>query len=463
MDTIDWTKITAHEQEAFERRVALVETWLDDSIDEAERRALLRTYQQDHGVCDRTLRNYIKRYKDQGPKGLWFYRNTRQSSQRIPHEGLQNKILELVEERPSRTVPKLRRILSTDEQWAPLIQSVSDRTVYRFLSEQGLTQKARMAKRMHQGRKSFHRFEASCALELVQGDARDGIWLPSSGNDSIMKKTYLFAWLDDYSRKILHAQYFWDEKLPRMEDTFKTMVLRWGIPQKVYLDNGSVYIAAQFSFVLTELNVKKIHHGPYQSWCKGKVESVMKTIKQDFQADAQQAGFQTLEELNSALWAWIDVEYNQRVHSSTGQRPEDRFLGGLPEDHRRIEDLQWFENLFLQRETRTVTKYGEIKLEGNQYKTNARHGTVVDVRFDPFDLTKIWRFEKGLAVETLGVRKLVNHHVKKSVEEQQEPQQKVSQDAARYFAKLRENQKQLYQNQSGNLQFSRLKTQEVKK
>ena len=84
-------------------------------------------------------------------------------------------------------------------------------------------------------------------MELVQGDGRDGIWLPDpERTGGGQRKTYLFAWVDDYSRKILFAKYFWDEKLPRMEETFKTMVLRWGIPLKVYLDNGSVYSAGQF-------------------------------------------------------------------------------------------------------------------------------------------------------------------------------------------------------------------------
>jgi hypothetical protein len=32
----------------------------------------------------------------------------------------------------------------------------------------------------------------------------------------------------------------------------------------------------------------------------------MKTIKRDFQAEAQRAGFKTLEELNSALWVISD-------------------------------------------------------------------------------------------------------------------------------------------------------------
>ena len=460
MDGIDWTEIKQKDLNDFERRVALVETLIDESIDEAERMEVRRAYRNEHGVSERTIRNYIRRYREQGRRGLLFYQRKEKPSPRIKDEQLSNKILALIEERPSRTVPGLRRLLTGDERYGPLIEQVSDRTIYRFLSEQGLTQKARTAKRIHGGRTSFHRFEAACSMQLVQGDARDGIWLPKAPGASEVRKTYLFAWVDDYSRRILHAQYFWDEKLPRMEETFKTMVLRWGIPQKVYLDNGSVYIAAQFALTLADLQVKKIHHGPYKSWCKGKVESIMKTIKKEFQAEAQQAGFTTLDELNTALWAWIDVEYNRRNHSSTGRPPAKRFVEGLPENHRRVKDLRWFENLFLQRQTRTVSKYGEIKLEGNKYQTKARHGTVVEVRYDPFDLQKVWRFEGGKAAETLGIKKLLNAQAKVTPEERQNTPQKISRESARYFEKLRENQAVLTEG-SRQVNYSKLKKKET--
>ncbi|MFW6364170.1 MAG: DDE-type integrase/transposase/recombinase [Spirochaeta sp.] len=462
MDGNEWKNLNSQELDAYERRVALVETLLDDNIDEAERQEVRRAYRYTHSVSERTIRNYIRRYRMHGRHGLLFYRHTKSASVRIHDEALRTKILELIEERPRRTVPQLRRLLTFDEEFAPRVELVSDRTIYRFLYEQGLTQKARMSKRIHGDRTAFRRFEADCSLQLVQGDARDGIWLPAQPGDKKTRKTYLFAWVDDYSRRILHAQYFWDEKLPRMEATFKTMVLRWGIPEKLYLDNGSVYIAKQFARILADLDIKKIHHGPYQAWAKGKVESVMKTLKQEFQAEAQQAGFVTLEELNTALWAWIDVEYNRRSHSTTGEPPEQRFVNGLPAGHRRIEDLQWFENLFLQQDTRKVTKYGDIKLEGNLYKTSARHGTVVEVRYNPFDLKKVWRFEKGAAVETLGVKKLIHDQAKTIAEENPDAPQKTSRDSARYFEKLRESQAALTSGQQ-KVSFSKLKGQEAAK
>ena len=55
-------------------------------------------------------------------------------------------------------------------------------------------------------------FEAPHALALVQADARDGIWLDTPGG---RKKTYLFLWIDDFSRKILFGKYYFDEKLAR--------------------------------------------------------------------------------------------------------------------------------------------------------------------------------------------------------------------------------------------------------
>ena len=443
MEKTDWRDIDEKHLEAYRRRVALAETLLDESIDEADRYQERRRYIAEQGVSERTIRNYLRRYREKGAEALLFYKPRGPSSPRIPDPRVREKILELIEQRPSRTVPQLRRLLSADEELAEAVGRVSDRSIYRFLAEAGLTQKARREK-LHGARgRSYHQFEAPCSMELVQGDARDGIWLPKEPGSAQVRKTYLFAWVDDYSRRILHAEYFWDEKLPRMEKTFKTMVLRWGIPQKCYLDNGHVYIASHFAFILAQLGIKKIHHGPYRSWAKGKVEAVMKTIKRDFQAEAQRAGFKTLEELNSALWAWLDVEYNRRNHSSTGEPPARRFENGLPPDHRRVQDLEWFENLFLLRDKRKVAKWGTIKLEGNQYHSEAAAGSTIEVRYNPFDLRKVWRFEDGKKIENLGLRKLVNPAVEKLPEERQAADRKVSAEAADYFTSLRQQQAEL--------------------
>lgn len=432
----DLQEITEKQFEDYMRRLALVETLTDESIDDLTKKETRQDYCRFHNVSDRTIRNYLKKYREKGPESLLFCQK-REKSDRIKDEALRKRITELIHEIPTRTVPRLRRMISGDEHLGPVISRISDRTIYRFLEENGLSQKQRFRMLRENGRKSYHQFQALHSMALVQGDARDGIWLKEA--DGKMRKTYLFGWVDDYSRKILSAKYYFDEKLPRMEDSFKDMILRHGIPEKVYLDNGSVYIARQFAAVLGDLKIKKIHHGPYQAFCKGKVEAVMKTLKREFQEEAQKAGFLTLEELNTALQAWIDREYNMRCHSSTGESPSVRFAQGIPESHRRITDLQAFYNMFLARETRTITKYGRIKLKSNEYVVGSvSHGAVVEVRYDPFDLSQVYLFENQILKEILLPAKLNAARVENIPEENDKPQKQVSAESRAYFESLRQ-------------------------
>jgi len=295
--------------------------------------------------------------------------------------------------------------------------------------------------------RAYHSFEAPHSLALVQGDARDGIWIDFP--DGKRRKTYLFLWIDDHSRKILFGKYYLDEKLPCMEDSFKYMVLRFGIPVVVYLDNGSVYISRQFRSVVAELRIKQLHHKPYCAFAKGKIEALQKTIKNEFQSEASRAGIKTLEELNSAFWAWAEIEYNTRIHSSTGQTPDERFLQGLPKDHRRVEDLERFQAMFLWKQTRTVTKWGKVSLYANKYPVTTRPPkTVVQVRFDPFDLTTVIIYDPSSTtpLETTTPSKQVARQAPHIPQESRTSERQVSQQSVAYFTQLREKYLQAQRN-----------------
>ena len=390
-----WPDIPDEPFEAFQRRLELVELLLDESISIKEKREAKQAYRYAHKVSDRSIRRYLHLYRKKGPRGLLFYRFRAHTPERIADPALRAKLIELVHELPSRSIPQLRRLLAANDQFATKIERISDRSIYRFLAEHSLSKKDRIALEMlHDRRSAYRSFEAPHSLALIQGDARDGIWL--TGPDEKTFKTYLFLWIDDYSRKILFGKYYASEKLPRMEDSFKYALLRYGIPDSAYLDNGKVYISKHFAFVLASLGCKKIHHPSYQAWCKGKIEAQMKIIKHEFQDEAQRAGMHTLDELNTAFWAWSELSFNKRIHSSTGQTPDKRFVSGLPADHRRIEDLSWFLSLFLWRENRKVSKYGKIKLHGNEYPvTKKPAGTTVQVRFDPCDLREVYLYDQN--------------------------------------------------------------------
>jgi putative transposase len=169
----------------------------------------------------------------------------------------------------------------------------------------------------------------------------------------------------------------------------------------------------------------------------------MQVIKHQFQDEAQLAGFTTVEELNTAFWAWGDLCYNKKVHSQTGMSPDERFLSGFKKDqrsdHRRVTNLAWFNSLFLWQESRTVTKYGKVKLYSNEYPvTKVPPGKVVKVLFDPFNLTSLYIVDqKNQLLEKTSPHKKVNARVPNIPEEKKESR-KVSKDSRDFFARLRE-------------------------
>jgi len=272
----DWDAMAEKDYQAYVKRVELVELILEESVDPLTKRDLREKFCQENRLSTRTVQNWLARYSKDGPLGLVFCRRRRPRSPRIADEQLRTSILALVRELPSRSVAKLRRLLSADATCAPRIAQVSDRTVYRFLHENGLGHTQRQGMLGDIVQRAYHSFEAPHSLALVQGDARDGIWLDLP--DGRRRKTYLFVWLDDHSRKILFGKYYLDEKLPCLEDSFKYMVLRYGIPVALYLDNGKVYISRQFRSVVAELRIKQLHHKPFCAFAKGKV--VMRTRRE---------------------------------------------------------------------------------------------------------------------------------------------------------------------------------------
>ncbi len=451
---IDWDAIPGERFEAYLRRIELVEYLLDERINRQDKKKKREQYTQYYNVTSRTIRNYISRYKKKGALSLLFYKQKNKSI-RIHDNELREKILKLLGEEPTRSVPKLRKLLSLNNDFRDKISEISDRTIYRFLCENNLSFKERYSIVTENSRKAYHRFEAPHSMSLVQGDARDGIWITLP--DGKVIKTYLFLWIDDYSRKILFGKYYTNEKLPCMEDSFKYMLLRWGIPLRTYLDNGSVYISRHFYYILSSLKIKWIHHPPYKAHCKGKIEHCNKIIKNDFQKEASLARIHTVEELNTAFWAWCELEYNKRINSATGQAPDERFHDGLLTNHRRITDLEKLNMLFLFRDTRKITRYGKIKLYKNEYPvTQMPHGKVVTVRFDPFNLDEVFVYDsEDNFLEKTNPSKKVNNRAPNMPEEKKKTKQKISQESINYFTKLREEHLKI-QKEKNSTDFSKI-------
>jgi putative transposase len=138
--------------------------------------------------------------------------------------------------------------------------NLAPRTLRRQLARRGATTAQLLTE---QRPKAYRRFERAAFGDLWQGDAMHGPTLPDPAQPDQPRQVFLFAFLDDHTRLVPHAQFYWNEQLPRLEDCFKRAILRFGLPLAVYVDRGKVYTSKQFDTICATLGVQRILASPY--------------------------------------------------------------------------------------------------------------------------------------------------------------------------------------------------------
>lgn len=343
-------------------------------------------------VSLRSLERYLSQYR----KGEWEAlkpkgRSTKANT-RIPAAVLQEAI-RLRRERPERSVEQIIFILEANVEFESL--HIAPSTLARHLKKAGASRKDLL---QDSAPKGFRRFEAEDAHVLWQFDFQHTLYLPDPKDPKKTKKAILFAILDDFSRKIVHCQFYWDEKLPRMEDSLKKAILRYGIPEQFYCDNGPSFSSHHLIRICGKLGIHLSHSRPYRPMGRGKIERFFLFVDTSFKPEAyqhiQQGRILTLEHLNQALASWVDGYYHIRQHGSTKMAPNTREAASKREPRRKT--LAELTEIFLWEETRKVDKTGCIRLEGNAYEVDSELcGKQVLLRFDPFDLTRIHVWYEG--------------------------------------------------------------------
>lgn len=370
----------------------------------AERRAirqeiLAATHQFPGGqlrqVALRTLRQWCQLYQQQNLAGLVRQpRNDQGVPRTIPAEVL-DRAKALRAELPSRSARTISDLLAV-----PGSEPVSPSTLAYHLRT------AEPQAGTAANEKTFRRFEHPRPNACWQSDLSDGLWLPDPVDPARQRKCFLHAFIDDHSRLVPSAAFYWRESLPALEDCFRQAVTRFGLPSILYWDNGAVYRAQQLRKMAARLRIQIVFSTPYAPEGRGKIERFFGVVKAIFYPEARAAGLTALAELNRFFTAWLDAHYQRKVHSETGQTPLDRWEAGR--EHIRFATPEELASVFLWEEERSVRKTGTIALGGNQYPVEARLvGQKVTVRFDPFDLSQVQVVVRGQVVGTASPLELV--------------------------------------------------------
>lgn len=391
-------------QEVANFRYGLIAPIVTRKLAPGEQEALLRdiashTYDVPHSqtkkVGLRTLERYLCAYRSGGWEALLpSVRADKLTCRQIVPEVLE-KALALKRENPARSVRQIMAIL----ELAGLVEpgALKESTLSRQLRRRGMTKKA-----LEKAPGAFRRFEADYSNACWQGDVQHTLYLPHPDQPGKKKMAYLVVFMDDYSRYIVGGQFYFEERLPRLEDCFKKALLRHGCPEMIYVDNGAIYSARHFARICGRLQTELKHTRPYRPQGRGKQEKFFRFVDLSFVPEAydliEQRKIHTLADLNRFFTAWLEVAYNQKVHNTFKQRPADRYFK-CEHPIRRIPPHELAE-IFLLEERRKVDKTGCVSLLGTVYEVEPHlAGETVELRFDPYELSIIQVFKDGVRLK----------------------------------------------------------------
>lgn len=218
-------------------------------------------------------------------------------------------------------------------------------------------------------------------------------FLPDPEAPQRVRRTYLLAFLDDHSRFVVHAEFFWAEDLYALELCFQRALLRGGLPRRVYVDHGRIYQAELFTRACAELGIRHLSSEVGRPEGRGKIERFFQTFQQEFLPELSLHPVQSLAALNERLWAWIEEAYHVRPHTETGQPPAERFAQG---PQRRTVSPERLQGIFRWRRQRCVDKTGVIQFAGNRYQAPAglEHRRV-EIRYHPLRLEELEVWYQG--------------------------------------------------------------------
>ena len=235
--------------------------------------------------------------------------------------------------------------------------------------------------------------EAASANEIWQSDLLHGPYVLRAGGGK--RQAFLYAVLDDASRLIPHAQFYFNEGLDALLDCLRQALSARGLPLRLYVDNAKVYRSQQLASIAASLGILVVHTPPYQPQGRGKIERWFKTVRTQFLANLDCQRPLTLEELNCRLWRWIDRHYHRSEHSALGRTPLLRWQRDI-EKIRQIPPATDVRRLFFHRLLRLVRRDSTFRLDSQLYEAPAHlAGQRLEIRFDPLDLSQVELYLDG--------------------------------------------------------------------
>ena len=225
-------------------------------------------------------------------------------------------------------------------------------------------------------------FEEDAFGKLWQADT---CYFPHITEDGKSRRVYCIMIIDDHSRLLVGGELFYNDNAYNFQKVLKQAIATYGIPDKLYVDNGCSYSNEQLSMICVELGIVLLHTRVRDGASKGKVERHFRTLKERWLYTLDIDKISSLSDFNDMLRDYMRT-YNQTFHRSIEEKPINRYTATC-DRVRKPKSREWLEECFLNRITRKVRKDSTVSIDNVSYDVPMQFiSTKVEIRYLPDDM-----------------------------------------------------------------------------
>ena len=129
----------------------------------------------------------------------------------------------------------------------------------------------------------------------------DTCYFPYITEDGRSRRVYCIMIIDDHSRLLVGGELFYNDNAGNFQKVLKDAIATYGIPDKLYVDNGSSYSNEQLSMICVSLGTLLLHTKIRDGASKGKVERHFRTLKERWLYTLDIESISSLQQCKSML------------------------------------------------------------------------------------------------------------------------------------------------------------------
>lgn len=325
-----------------------------------------------------TIEEWYYKYRNGGLEALELTPRRDQGNFRHLPLAIRDEIDTILKEHPEVRTSTILTVLR--HQGKLTGESPSESTIYRYVKIK------RPAMEGTSALKDRRAFEAPYSGSLWQTDILYGPYFQCRGKDGRIRKqrSYLVAIIDDHSRLLCHGHFYFEQNELAYLDCLKQAVQKRGCPERIYCDNGKVFLSSQIKRIMAKIGTTISHCPIRDGSAKGKIEKFFRTCRDQFLEVCSVTGFpKTIEELNQRFAEWYEGDYNTSHHQGINTTPVKKWMATAYK--LKLLSPHVADDIFTFEDTRKVKNDGTFSLGGKLFETHsALAGKKITINYDPF-------------------------------------------------------------------------------